>query len=193
MTSRFKAQIQARLDLFGTWAKQDMIPWAVREDGSFHRDTDGELIPEYVPLSLPKFCAWGPGLNTGATAKAVENFEPVRRATLDDHEDLRIQVDTARGVMAALLERQIRDKNKTAIIELQKSEIDYLRQVVSAQAKESRLARESEQALEGRFRRRHDEQRRNIAELTEIIQSRDATISELTSTIAKISPLFGSK
>ena len=184
-------QIQLRISILEGWIKKKQIPWRTGPAGDELRDSNGELVPDFVPKNLFQFCAWTAHMSSAASGPDVAKLRQISRTSLNQpyHADLRTIVDTKLKAAQACLTHQLERSNKASIIEELRQEVRLLSSIVDAQQKESRLARLRLGEMTTKYRMRHDEQRRVIAQLKTDWSAEQQKVASLTALLSKLSPL----
>ena len=182
-------QVELRISILELWIGNKKIPWRTGPDGKELRDKSGELVPDFVPTNLLQFCAWTAEKSSSASGPDVAKLRKISRMSLyqDYHADLRTRVDAKLDSAKVCLTHQLERHNKTSIIEELEEHIKLLSSVVDAQQRESRLARLRLGEMTTRYRMRHDEQRRVIAQLKADLAFERQEVARLTA--SKVSPL----
>lgn len=193
--SKFLDQVAIRLAILESWIERREVPWRTGSDGKVLRDEDGELIPDFVPTNFFQFCNWEPSKSSPASGDAVLGLRRISRQTLDQdyHSELKSNVDSKLKAVKACLTHQLERKNKTSVIAELQSALKLLEGIVDAQQRESRQARQQVGEITKRYRMRHDEQRRIIAQLKSDLAASELRVAELTAAFAKIAPLRPAK
>lgn len=187
----FLQQVELRLELMDEWISNGQIPWRIDAHGQQIRDKDGELVPDFAPTTLEAFCEWKPEDSSAASGPKPTRFRRVSRDTLNQHyhSDLRIRVDAKRKAVEACLTHQLEKFNKASVIAELESRVAMLERIVAAQQTESRVARLRLRELETTYRGRHNEQRRQIAQLKSDLQEEQAKVSAAQAAFAKVTKL----
>jgi len=182
-------QVELRISILELWIGNKKIPWRTGPDGKELRDESGELVPDFVPTNLLQFCAWTAEKSSSASGPDVAKLRRISRMSLNQkyHADLRTRVDTKLKSAKVCLTHQLERHNKTSIIEELEEHINLLKSIVDAQQKESRLARQRLGEMTTKYRMRHDEQRRVIAQLKADLAFERQEVARLKA--SKVSPL----
>lgn len=189
LKASFVSQVQLRFDILDEWIKEKAVPWAVAEDGKQIRDEAGELVPDYAPTNIAQFCAWTGEKNTAAAGPKLIALRSISRESVSKtyHADLRIGIESRVKAVNACLIRQRETANKSSQIAELKEEVKMLTAIVQAQQTESRVARLRLGELTTKYRLKHEEQRRTIAQLNIDLQRERDRVAALTA--SKISKL----
>ena len=184
-------QVELRVSILERWIKEKKIPWRTEPDGTPVRDSNGELVPDFVPTNLLQFCAWTAEKNSTASGPDIAKLRRISRMSLYQpyHNDLRTIVDTKLEAAKACLAHQLEKSNNASIIEELQATVKLLNGIVDAQQRESRLARLRLGEVTTKYRMRHDEQRRVIAQLKTDWSAEQQKVASLTALLAKLSPL----
>lgn len=188
---QFLEQVELRLSIMEGWIEKREVPWRTGEDGKPLRDDDGELVPDFAPTTLVEFCRWTPDKSSQASGKKVSKLRAISRESLYKpyHSTLRGVVDDKMKAVKACLAHQVEKRNKTSLIAELQATVTLLNNIVEAQQRESRQARMQVDEVTKKFRMRHDEQRRVIAQLKADLAAEASKVASLTATLAKVSPL----
>jgi hypothetical protein len=188
---QFLEQVELRLSIMEGWIKKREVPWRTGEDGKPLRDDDGELVPDFAPTTLVEFCGWTPEKSSSASGQEVSKLRTISRESLYKpyHSSLREVVDDKIKAVKACLAHQVEKKNKTSLIAELQAMVTLLNNIVEAQQRESRQARMQVDEVTKKFRMRHEEQRRVIAQLKADLAAEASKVASLTATLAKVSQL----
>lgn len=197
-------QINLKINLLKHWVLKG-IPWQRSEDGSYIRDKDGELIPDFVPKSIVEFAAWTSANHSPGTKDSVatvnsdditfdiclSDLSTLSRTTLNQpyRSKQKAAIEIQLKAIAEKEQAQLQRTHKISVIEALNAEIEYLKRVVSSQESEVRIARiESRQA-----RTELEDCRRtnisNLAEFKRLNSDLEKKLARLTREYAKVSPI----
>ena len=192
LKSLFLSQVKLRLEILDEWIEKKAVPWAAKEDGKQIRDQAGELVPDFAPTSLAQFCAWTAEMNTPASGLKLSALRSISRETVSKpyHSDLRISIEVRIDAIKACLTRQRETTNKSSRIAELEAEVKMLHAIVQAQQTESRVARSRLAEVTTKYRLKHEELRRTIAQLNVDLQrERDRVAVHAASRLLKLSPV----
>jgi hypothetical protein len=189
--SQFAAQVELRLSIVEPWIERMQIPWKTGPDGTELRDAKGELVPDFAPTKIYWFCNWLPEMSSPASGPDVQRLKSISRTTLgrDYHHALYTRADAATKALEALLIYQIETKNKVFIIKALEAKVEMLEKIVDAQQTESRRARLELGDVTTKYRKRHNESQRVIAQLKVDLDQEKKRVAELVSSKVLSLPL----
>lgn len=191
LKERIQLQLKIRLEILGEWIKSKKIPWEAAEDGTYIRDLHGELIPIFTPGNIKEFCDWEWDETKKPPHPSLPRLRKISRGTLYQkwYDEERNSIDTALKNIKLCKELQLELNNKVSIIEALRATTAYLEKVVHNQEKETREARIALAQATQDERRRTRELRLALAEARRKISEVESKNMELTSILAKLTPL----
>ena len=128
--------IDAKYVVLEAWAAEG-IPFCSNDDGTLLRNSDGDVVLEFVPMNIKAFCEWDASRNTSATRKLYPDIKLTNRSTLYlTHADKASKLGDLFKVLRARIKLQSRQANKTGQITDLEHEVRYLRSLASKQGDE---------------------------------------------------------
>lgn len=114
--------INAKHRIIKEWIESG-IPWASSEQDSPLRDANGELVLDWYPTSIRKFCAWNGTQNCLTTQNTFPGISTTGFDTLVKHQQLKSQVETDIAVLKKVADIQTAKANKSNLIRALKEEL----------------------------------------------------------------------
>jgi len=99
------------------------IPWLVSDDGSEQRDSKGELILDWYPSSIRKFCAWNGTQNNPSVQNNLPKISTTGFETLKRHENLMAKIEVDIRTLKQIANIQSTKANKSSLIQTLKLEL----------------------------------------------------------------------
>ena len=183
------AAILGKFEILEKWISEG-IPWRTSGDGSFLRDTNGELQLDFFPKNVVQFGNWTSCQSTGLTTTEIELVIYTNRSTLYlSNKEKLVAIKNIFPKLAAKGAAQLKASNKFVAIGGLQQELEYYKKLCAVQENDitagglelSRLQIDlgkSNRALKNLTERYNDETRQ--------LNKRNA---ELTSTLNKLLPL----
>lgn len=114
--------IKAKHRIIKKWIKSG-IPWATSDEGAPLRDTHGELVLDWYPTSIRKFCAWNGKQNCLSTQNAFQEISTTGFDTLVKHQKMKSKVEADISVLKKVADIQTSKTNKSNLIRALKEEL----------------------------------------------------------------------
>lgn len=182
-----RANIELKINILKKWSK-DGVPIKLDDNGSEVRDKSGELVFEWVPLSILDFSKWDGSQNSTICIEAIGGFKTVSRETLnkDYNSDLRSSlIDTLKLVKAKLIQ-QAENSNKLGTIKKLNNELIYWEMLAKTMANDIAQLRVRNSELEEKLMKLQRAFDNNKEESQRLIQIKDDKIQSLITSLNKI-------
>ena len=172
------------------------IPWAIGDDGGRLRDTKGELVLDWYPTSLRKFCAWDRSQNCISTRNVLPEIFSNGYETLSQYAKLKSKIEADIVALRQKADTQLVQNNKANLIHSLKAELELevrkrkSAQVSYQQGREElmRLSRELETE-----KRAHLQTtaylKAEISRKEQKIATLSQRVSDLTASLDKVAPI----
>jgi len=180
--------IKAKHRIIQKWLTRS-IPWKKTDDGNFVRDESGERELDWLPNSLRQFNKWNGSQNCLKTQKSMPIIKGNSTKTLDQHLELKQQIDADIKALKQKALVQSQNSNKTALVEQKSEELELVIlqkasiEINYQQSREKLI--ESQESLDFECRR-HQQTIKLLESQREKTADVEAQLAEAISTINKV-------
>lgn len=195
LKSQALQNIKAKHTVIKKWISEG-IPWLISEDGLDMRDSKGELILDWYPSSLRRFCAWNGTQNSPAVQSNLPKISTTGFGTLKGHKKLMAKIEMDIFALKQKADTQLAYNNKANLILKLKNELKL--EVQKRKSAQVSYQQGREELIEftnmlNREKRSHMQTtaylKSEVAKKDEQIVTLNQRVADLTASLDKVAPL----
>ena len=172
------------------------VPWVISANGGQLRDSKGELILDWYPTSLRKYCAWDGKQNCSFTQGMIPEIKTTGFETLNKHQKLKSKIEADINALKQKADVQLLSTNKSNLIRALKDELKL--ETLKRKSTQISYQQAREEVVEAS--RKLETERRTQIQTTEYLKSEIARkdkqiatlnqrVADLTASLDKIAPI----
>jgi|APLak6261659701_1056019.scaffolds.fasta_scaffold03059_2 hypothetical protein len=189
-----RKNIEHKINIIKQWCSEG-IPSKLDESGNQIRDSQGEVVFEWVPTSVLDFSKWDGSQNTIQCREMIGSFKTVSRETLNKeyNSDLKTLLQQSLKLVKVKLLQQTEQSNKLGIIQKINNDLNYWKALAKTMATDIAMLRAQASEQENNLRKLQRAFNNNKEEAKNLLYSKDLEIQSLRQALAKITPLTAIK